>query len=245
MRMVMTIPPKRQGQSNARRELVSQEILEKSSALFAERGFANTSLQDVAQALEISRTSLYHYIGGKEPLLAELVHGLTRETADGLEKIAANEALDPLERLEAAVLDMTTRIANKPSRFRLLLLSEGSLPPALADEHRTARKRALQYLRSIIRAGMEAGQLRALDENVAAFSVLGMCNWVAWWYQPERNGGLRVEQVAAYIADLAIASLSTSAGRLPTGKLGPQHAIEILRKDLDYLERSLKGGNGS
>jgi AcrR family transcriptional regulator len=232
--------PPRLRQSNVRHELVSQEILEKAAALFAQRGFSDTSLQDVAKALGISRTALYHYIGGKDELLATLVRGLTGETAESLERIASDDTRDPVDKLRAAVRGMATRIAQNPARFRLLLMSEGSLPEPLATEHNRARRRALRAITAILRAGIQTGQLRPTDERIAAFGILGMCNWVAWWYQPGREKGADPEQIADQLATIAVAGLLTSAERSPKGSAGVEHAMDLLRKDLDYLQRALQ-----
>lgn len=231
---------KGKSQSNARKNLVSSEILEKASALFAERGFASTSLQDVADGLGISRTSLYHYIGGKEELLGTLVRGLTQPTAENLAAVAGDDSLGPVEKLDAALTGMVTRIATNPARFRLLLLSEGSLPEQLASEHAAARRDALNYLTGIIKAGTAAGALRVVDERVAAFALLGMCNWVAWWYDPDRNGALDVDALASEVAALGVASLRAPAGREPTDQTGVEHAVDLLGQDLAYLRRALE-----
>jgi AcrR family transcriptional regulator len=58
--------------STARRELVENEIYENAIRLFAERGFAGTSLQDIADALGITRPALYYYVKSKDELLAKL-----------------------------------------------------------------------------------------------------------------------------------------------------------------------------
>lgn len=231
--------PPRKRQSNTRRDLVSQEILERAAALFAQRGFANTSLQDVAQALDISRTALYHYIGGKDELLETLVRGLTLETEQSLRAIVADEELDPKAKLAAAIRSMATRIANNPARFRLLLVSEGNLPERLAAEHEQSRRRVLRHLRAIVHDGIEAGQFRAVDERVAAFGLLGMCNWVAWWYQAERESAPTADEVADQLAAAGVASLRVAEERAPGGEDAVQHALGLLREDLDYLQRSL------
>jgi AcrR family transcriptional regulator len=234
----------RKPQSNTRRDLVSNEILEKASALFADRGFANTTLQDVAQALEISRTALYHYVGSKDELLRTLVRGVTRETADGLERIAFDDTLDPVGKLEAALRDMSTRIANNPARFRLLLMSEGTLPEPLASEHQAARRAVLAHLTAIVREGVEGGRLRILDEQLTAFALLGMCNWVAWWYRPDREGGPTVEDVANHLAVLGVESVRAADERSSPGSSGVEHALTLLRQDLAYLERSIAEPSG-
>ena len=57
-----------------RRELVENEIYEHATRLFAERGFAGTSLQDIASAVGLLKGSIYYYIKTKEDLLYELVN---------------------------------------------------------------------------------------------------------------------------------------------------------------------------
>src|SRR5206468_2845368 len=63
--------------STARRELVENELYEHATRLFAERGFAGTSLQDIADALGITRPALYYYVKSKDELLAKLVTEVT------------------------------------------------------------------------------------------------------------------------------------------------------------------------
>ncbi len=236
--------PARKQQTNTRRDLVSQEILDKAVALFTEKGFANTSLQDVANSLQISRTALYHYIGSKEELLAALVRGLTQETAESLERIANDESLDPIERLEAALRDMTSRIARDPDRFRLLAISEHDLPEPIFSQHRDAQRRTLRALTAVVSSGMAAGRLRTMDPDVAAFGLLGTCNWVAWWYNPGHPGALTRAQLVDELTSLGVAALRTPKTRIPTGDAGVEHAMNLLRQDLDYLGRSLAGARG-
>ena len=59
-----------------RRGLVEAEILERGAELFAARGFAATSMQDIADALGSSRPALYHYFRSKDEILDRLIQGL-------------------------------------------------------------------------------------------------------------------------------------------------------------------------
>ena len=70
--------------SPTRRSLITRELVGTAARLFAERGYETTSLQDVAEAMGVSRTGLYHYVSSKEELLARLVAGWSRELADRL-----------------------------------------------------------------------------------------------------------------------------------------------------------------
>jgi AcrR family transcriptional regulator len=230
----------RKPHSSTRRDMVSGRILEQAAALFAERGVSGTSLQEVADALGISRTALYHYIGGKDELLATLVSGLSGETADSFERIAKDRSLEPLEKLRGAVRDMAIRIANNPARFRLLLLSESQLTEPLASEHQKARRRALDALCAIVSEGVRAGVLRPVDARVAAFAVLGMTNWVAWWYRADREGGHTPDELADELADIGLEGLRAAADRgAPVGMDAVGHAIHLLKQDVGFLEQTL------
>jgi AcrR family transcriptional regulator len=233
--------------SNNRRELVSSQIHERAAEMFAERGFEGTSLQDVADALDVSRTSLYHYVGGKQELLTSLIEGLSGETAKSLEALLGDDSLDPVARLRLAIEDMVTRIANRPARFRLLLLSEPTLGPSQAKEHLDGRRRSLHALSEIISIGIEAGDLSSIDPRIAAFAILGMCNWVAWWYrrEPTESAGAdsdpqSIERIASTMAGIGLAGLGWSEQReVPTGGEPLEHALDLLRGDVDRMGQLL------
>jgi AcrR family transcriptional regulator len=225
-----TTMPTRKRKSTTRRDLVANRILDEAASLFAERGFSETSLQEVADALEISRTALYHYIGGKDELLATLVRGMAQQSA---------EALEPLEKLRQVALSMTTRIGSSPARFRMLLLSEGSIAEPIASEHHKARRRILEAVSDIIEQGVASGDLRPVDTHVAAFALLGMCNWVAWWFQPDRPRGQTPESIAETIAEITINGLRTGEGDPSNGTNAADRALARIRSDLNSLEVAL------
>jgi AcrR family transcriptional regulator len=219
---------------NARRDLVEAQILEHATRLFAERGFAGTSLQDIAEAAGLTRPALYHYVRSKDDLLSRLVEELTESPAEELHRISADTAVPPVQRLRAMAHAVALNQARNPERFRLLIRSEAELPAGLAEVYDKGRRRVLREFTGIIEEGVRAGEFRPVDARVAALGIIGLCNWVAWWHRP----GQRDEAVAAQLADMAAASLAESADRTVEGS-GPARALSLLRQDLDYLEREL------
>jgi hypothetical protein len=91
-------------------------------------------------------------------------------------------------------------------------------------------------MRTIIEEGVSRGEFRPRDERLAALSVIGMCNWVAWWFHP--GSGHPAEPVADQLAQNAVDMLSYPEG---TGPLttAPHRALQMVRENLDYLERFL------
>ncbi|SDF94156.1 TetR/AcrR family transcriptional regulator [Klenkia brasiliensis] len=219
---------------SARRDLVEAQILEHATRLFAERGFAATSLQDIAEAAGLTRPALYHYVRSKDDLLSRLVEELTEGPADELGRINADTSVPPVQRLRDMAFAVARNQTRNPERFRLLIRSEAELPAELADVYRRGRRRVLREFTAVIEEGVQAGQLRPTDARVAALGIIGMCNWVAWWHRPGQGD----DAVAGQLADMAAASLAEADDRQVTGT-GPQRALALLRQDLDYLEREL------
>lgn len=224
----------RKGATSARRELVENEIYEHATRLFAERGFAGTNLQDIADAVGLTRPALYYYVKSKDELLAKLVTEITEGPATQLREINGQTDLDATGKLRAIARALVTRQAHHPARFRLIIRSEAELPPELSRAHERGRRAVLDELTKVVDEGTRSGQFRPMDTRVAALGVIGMFNWVAWWFHADARQ--TAESVAEQLADMAVAAVAQPGHRIPA-EAGPAAAIALLRQDLEYLER--------
>ena len=227
-------PP--EGRANTRRALVEQEIYEQATRLFAERGFAGTSFQDIADAVGLTRPALYHYVRNKEELLARLVAEFTEDPAADIAAVADRPDTDPARKIHDIVTETVLRQGENGDRFRLLIQSEADLPADIAAKYAANRRAVLRSIAGVIGDGVRSGVFRDVDARVAALGVLGIMNWVAWWYQPGGHDDLAA--IGEELAALAVSGLRRSgdgsAARTPT------EAIVGLRADLDRLERLLE-----
>jgi len=221
----------------ARHELVFQQIVNAAAELFAARGFAGTSLQDIADAVGLSRSALYYYVDSKTAVLEGLVENVTLTAANLVEAAAKRDDLDNAEKLRIAVVGLVKWVLERSTLFRLVDRSEAELPEKVAATHETAKRRVLRGLMTIIADGIRSGEFRPTNERVAALSIVGMCNWAAWWYS-DRTRESR-EEIAQVISDLATAAVCRPGDRRP-GNGDPAGALALLREDLDYLERLLQ-----
>lgn len=221
----------------ARRQLVSNDLLEHAARLFAEKGFAGTSLKDIADSMGISRPSIYNYVANKEELLAALVHDVIHRTVQILTEVSGRADLHPGERLELIIREMVIHNARNSTRFRMLDRSEPHLPPELGDEHRQARRRVLELLTQAVRDASRAGFLRPLPDRTVALGLLGLVNWVAWWYRPAVDGD--PEAIADVLLAMAMSGIRRGDDRV-VGQ-GPLAALALLKEDIAHLERTLAG----
>ncbi|MFI7600468.1 TetR/AcrR family transcriptional regulator [Actinoplanes sp. NPDC049681] len=229
------------GRTRRRRGIVEQEIYEHAARLFAERGFAGTSLQDIAVSMGLTRTAIYHYVDSKEALLEQIVTEVTLEGVALLRTIRGRADLDPRGRLRLAAYEMASRNAANPARFRLWHIGQMELSEPLASRNERAKREVLAELRGLIDDGVDAGILRPVDSRTAALGILGMCNWIAWWFRPSPEHP--VEPVAEAFAEMAVHGLAAEpAGPAGTAWPSPQaaSALAVLREQVDRLEAALQ-----
>lgn len=219
--------------TGSRRRLMENELLDRAAGLFAERGYEGTTLQDIAEAIGITRPSLYNYIKSKDELLGMLVSGLTETAAAELAELEADEG-SAADRLTRSVRSVALRVCEHPARFRLLDRSEHLLPATFRDRHESAKRAILAHMRAIIADGVARGEFWPLDERTAALSIVGSCNWVAWWYRPDAPDA-DPQALADQLAEMAVRSVAR-----PESRSSPEAALATIRADLTYLEKHLR-----
>jgi AcrR family transcriptional regulator len=220
---------------HSRRQMVSNELLEHAARLFATQGYANTSFQDIADSIGISRPALYHYVSNKEEILAALVRNVLERVVEILQDVRARHDLDEDARVQEAMRQIVVNNARNTAKFRLLDRSEPDLPAEIAEMHRQARRRVLELLVALIEDAIQAGFYRPLPARTVALGLLGMANWVAWWYRGEADGD--PEEVADVLVGLAMAGARRESTRQVES--GPLAALALLKEDIAHLEGAL------
>lgn len=222
--------------TQSRKELVANQLLERAAQLFVERGVAGTSVRDIADAMGLTRPALYYYFPSKEALLKELVSGVTGVGAVEIQRLRRRTDLTATEKLTSIVRSTAEGIAQSPVRFRVLERNEAELPEAILAEHRRSKVRILDELSGIIADGVASGEFRPVNERTVAFAIIGMTNWIAWWFRDE--GPNTPEEVAEEMVAMVLQGLLRHGDRAPD-RDGVAGALGLIREDLAYLERIL------
>jgi AcrR family transcriptional regulator len=139
-----------------RAQLTRDEILRAARRLFAERGYARTSVRDVAQAAGVSAQTVYDSVGSKHELVSQLNDLIDTEAGVGAIVRAAAESADPLE-LAATPARVTRSIIENCGDIVLALVSGAAAEPELAAVLAEGHRRHLEGTARIV------AQLRSLD----------------------------------------------------------------------------------
>lgn len=219
-----------------RRDLMERELLERAAEVFAARGFANTTLQDIADAAKVGRTTLYHYFKSKDEFLTALVEDVTITASRRMRTIRMKAEVSPSERLRRAALTQLEWLLERPNRFKVLVRDEHTLPPEILRRHEGAKREVLAEFTAIIQAGIDSGEFRDGPARVMALSVIGMCNWSVWWFNPK--GAMTPAQIGEMIAEMAVRAVRRAEPA--NGARTAKTALRDLRATLAELERLIE-----
>lgn len=186
--------------SKERWEERHQEVLDIAAALFAQRGYHATSIQDLVEATGLQRGGLYHYIDGKSDLLIQIHQRVIDPLLSAAREIAAEDgpADVVLRKLAAAFME---DIANYRDQV-IVFLNEWRI---IEDDPewktvRKARRELEGVVESVLKRGMDEGVFRISDLRLAVLGLLGMVNYSYQWYQP--GGRVSPQEVADYFCDI-------------------------------------------
>jgi TetR/AcrR family transcriptional regulator, cholesterol catabolism regulator len=181
------------------------QIDDVASALFRERGYAATSVRQIARALDLQGASLYAHVASKEDVLWSIVD----RTASRFEQAgeAADDAsLEPTERLTRLVRAHLRVITDQPGAATVFVHEWRGLNGARRAAVLERRDRYERRWRNLIEEGRASGAFARVDPAAAAAFLLAALNGVAAWYRPD--GRLSAERLADSYADLAHRSLA-------------------------------------
>lgn len=213
-----------------------EDCLAAAARLFARKGYAGTKLQDIADEVGISRTAFYYYFSSKEELLGALTDEITVTVQRQSEATEERGDLSAPEMLRTAVQDYARWLLDHPIEFRMVDRLESDFPPELGAAHHAAKRRLLASFARIIERGRASGHFRTAEPRMAAFAIIGMCNWGAWWFKP--GGAKTSAEVAAIMARFALGIVdvdeAAASGRSQADRIGD--AVGALKSDLARLE---------
>ncbi|MET0546258.1 MAG: TetR/AcrR family transcriptional regulator [Caulobacterales bacterium] len=186
----------------AKREAVLREAVR----LFNERGFAATSLDDVAARLNVTKPIIYRHFANKDQILFECVRmGLEQilEAADG----AAKESGDAATRL-SALLRRYALIMTQDFGMCIVRTGDHELSDASRKEFRALKRKIDLVIRNMIKAGMKDGSIPNGDARLLSFAIAGAINSISRWF--DAKGSQSADKIAEIYADYCMRALHPS-----------------------------------
>ena len=173
------------------------QILRSACGIFAERGFHNTSVRDVAAATGVSPAGLYYYFKSKEELLFLVLEDSLQSLLERIRQ-ETNGTKDPVRLLRIIVRTHLTHFDLHRQEMRVLANEWETLSGPFDKEIRRLMR---EYAGLVTRTFRRLSPERSSQElRAAAFGLFGMLTWVDQWHRPGRD--LSVELLADEFSDI-------------------------------------------
>ena len=158
-----------------------ERFFEVSLQLIHEKGFKATTMRNIADALDFKVANVYNYIDNKQSLLEIFLFDISAEFHHRIDHIIAS-SYTPKEKLRALISYHVQLPAEKPYHIGLLVNEWRNLKGEKLEQFLAERNAYEQKVQSIIKEGIDAGELRKMNLEVATFSILSSVRWLFSWY---------------------------------------------------------------
>ena len=169
------------------------QLMDTAIDLFAEKGFNGTSIRDIANAMGVSASSIYHFFGNKEGLWVAILRYSVEELPAQLREVSQLD-MDPVERFELLVRTHLKYSEHHRRESKILMIDEGMLTPEGQRINRKLQTEIMDIYLEQLQILKNLGYIQTPHLKVAAFNIFGVLNWMLRWYRP----GGKLGEAATY-----------------------------------------------
>jgi AcrR family transcriptional regulator len=196
------------------------------AALFKERGYYNVSVQDLVDAVGLTKGAFYHHLSSKEELLFLI---LDEYITYALERARLISAGDYTGRWRVGLLvhDILDAVDRYQAHVTVFFQEYQSLRPEDRERIDLKRREFSDLVRRTLEDGVADKSFRRdLDVSVASLAIIGMASWSYRWYGP--GGRMTAAQIADHMLALVLPGLERASEDRPLLPLPTQVGAEII-----------------
>lgn len=181
-----------------------QELINTAAQLFKQKGFASTSMRDLAAEIGMEAASLYHHIKSKDELLEVICFDLADKLTTAIAEV--NDIYFNAEDKLRMAIKNHVEILTQNIHFSTVFIQDWRhLTEPKLTEFRALRDAYEQGMRVILQEGKNEDIFDDVDEKFAALTILSTLNWINEWYNPA--GKMNAEQIAQKLSDFILGGL--------------------------------------
>jgi TetR/AcrR family transcriptional regulator, cholesterol catabolism regulator len=173
--------------------------------LFDEAGYANTTMEHIADAVGLAKPTLYHYFRSKSDILVQIHETFIDSLIDKHQRRVASGA-DPHQQLIGAMSDVLELMETHRGYVRAFFEHQRELPGELRHSFRKKRNFYRELVVQSVSDGCAQGDFAVEDPELAALALFGMCNWAYQWWVP--GSGMSASATAESFASMLFHGIS-------------------------------------
>ena len=190
--------------------LKRERIISTAVELFYSHGFGNTTLEAVAEKMNVTKPFIYSHFNSKNDLLAAIcAHGIGA-SLDVLNRIVASED-SPTEKMQVLAREFMMAVIENQGHIAIYTREQKHLSKEHSDAIDDMRREFDRKFCALLTEGVKAGEFMVDDVQMASLAIGGIVSWSYVWYRP--NGRLTREETAERISDLVLAMIQAKPAR--------------------------------
>lgn len=186
-----------------------ESILRSAAGIFAEKGYHQASIRDIARATGVSLSGLYYYFDSKEELLFLIQDHAFGTLLQNLDQLLAG-VTDPHRRVRLLMENHLRYFINNMAEMKVLSHEADTLTGDYLHRVNAQKRRLTEIAMETLRELRPHGDI---DLRVATFSMFGMMNWIYNWYRPSVD--VPVEKLAEEMSRLFLSGYLGAGSPLP------------------------------
>lgn len=185
------------------------ELLDVAITLFYEKGYAHTTLQDIADRMGFTKAAIYYYAKNKEELLVEIYTAIVAPAIANARELAAEPAADGATRFLTLVRQHLHTFLHNIEANAVFEVQNYALSAPAKKRIQGLGRDYTDVLREVYEDGIADGSIAPGNSTIAVNAVIGMCNSAHRWYRP--RGRLGVDQVITEIVAIVATGIEAAA----------------------------------
>jgi AcrR family transcriptional regulator len=182
-----------------------EQVIRKAAELFREKGYAASSMRDLAQKLGIEAASLYSHIKSKEEILQNLCFDMASEFIKSLNVVEA-KSTTATEKLTHGIIGHIQVMAKDLIASAVFMNEHRHLSQPYLREFLLLRINYINRFKNIIQQGVEQGEFKeTIDRKLAVMTLFSSLNWMPLWYDP--NSAIDPNELGKQLADMLVNGL--------------------------------------
>ena len=190
--------------------LKRERIIATAVELFYNNGLSNTTLEAVADQMNVTKPFIYSHFKSKSELLAEICSRGIRASLDALNRVVASEG-SATDKLAALARDFMLAVLSNQAHIAIYNREEKHLSPEDGEAINDMRREFDRKFGALLSEGVASGEFAVDDVQITSLAIGGIVSWSYVWFRP--NGRLTPAETADCVANLVLSMVQAKATR--------------------------------
>ena len=182
-----------------------EQVIRSAAELFREKGYAASSMRDLAQKLGIEAASLYSHIKSKEEILQQLCFDMATEFRKSLTEVEKKN-VTATEKLRLGIIGHIQVMAKDLTASAVFMNEHRHLSQPFLNDFLLLRINYINRFKTIIEDGTKKGEFKeTIDKKLAVMTLFSSLNWMPMWYDPQSK--IDPQNLGQQLADMLVNGL--------------------------------------